>query len=195
MSKSKDNVVSPDDMVARYGADATRCTRCLPRRPTAIWTGRKTAWRREPVPRARVAAGNEAWRSALSRFGSRCRDDERRLAEATAEMHQTTARITLDFEGRWHFNTCVAAIMEYVNELQAADEQFAAGEVPAAVVHELLSTLVLLLAPLRHFFRQRCGTAGREGPFYARRGRRAIRNLRRKTRSRFRCRSTESWLR
>ncbi len=37
--------------------------------------------------------------------------------------------------------------MEYVNELQAADAQLAAGEVPAPVVRELLRTLVLLLAP------------------------------------------------
>jgi leucyl-tRNA synthetase len=66
-------------------------------------------------------------------------------------MHQTIARIALDFEGRWHFNTCVAAIMEYVNELQDADAQLAAGEVPAPVVRELLQTLVLLLAPFAPF--------------------------------------------
>ena len=53
----------------------------------------------------------------------------------------------MDFEGRWHFNTCVAAIMELVNELQAADAQLAAGEVSAPVIHELLRSLVLLLAP------------------------------------------------
>ena len=63
------------------------------------------------------------------------------------KLHQTIAKITQDFEGRWHFNTCVAAIMELVNELQAADAQLAAGEVPAPVVRELLRTLVLLLAP------------------------------------------------
>ena len=63
------------------------------------------------------------------------------------KLHQTTAKITLDFEGRWHFNTCVAAIMELVNEVQAADAQLAAGEVPATVMRELLQTLVLLLAP------------------------------------------------
>ena len=54
------------------------------------------------------------------------------------KLHQTIAKITLDFEGRWHFNTCVAAIMELVNELQAADAQLAAGEVPAPVMRELL---------------------------------------------------------
>jgi len=63
------------------------------------------------------------------------------------KLHQTTAKVTLDFEGRWHFNTCVAAIMELVNEMQAADAQLASGEVPAPVVRELLRTLTLLLAP------------------------------------------------
>ena len=46
------------------------------------------------------------------------------------KLHQTIAKITLDFEGRWHFNTDVAAIMELVNELQAADAQLAGGDVP-----------------------------------------------------------------
>jgi leucyl-tRNA synthetase len=63
------------------------------------------------------------------------------------KLHQTIAKITLDFEGRWHFNTDVAAIMELVNEIQAADAQLAAGEVPAPVIRELLTALVLLLAP------------------------------------------------
>jgi leucyl-tRNA synthetase len=63
------------------------------------------------------------------------------------KLHQTIAKITLDFEGRWHFNTCVAAIMELVNDLQAADAQLGPGEIPAPVVREILRTLVLLLAP------------------------------------------------
>jgi len=67
------------------------------------------------------------------------------------KLHQTIAKITLDFEGRWHFNTCVAAIMELVNELQAADAQLSSGEIPAPVVRELLTSLVLLLAPFAPF--------------------------------------------
>ncbi|HUH64339.1 MAG TPA: class I tRNA ligase family protein, partial [Terracidiphilus sp.] len=47
--------------------------------------------------------------------------------------------------GRWHFNTCVAAIMELVNEVYAAEAQI--GEVPAPVLRELLRSLVLMLAP------------------------------------------------
>jgi leucyl-tRNA synthetase len=67
------------------------------------------------------------------------------------KLHQTIAKITLDFEGRWHFNTDVAAIMELVNEMQAADAQLASGEVPAPVVRELLRSLMLLLAPFAPF--------------------------------------------
>jgi leucyl-tRNA synthetase len=67
------------------------------------------------------------------------------------KLHQTIAKITHDFEGRWHFNTCVAAIMELVNELQAADAQLSSGEIPAQVVRELLTNLVLLLAPFAPF--------------------------------------------
>jgi leucyl-tRNA synthetase len=67
------------------------------------------------------------------------------------KLHQTIAKISLDFEGRWHFNTDVAAIMELVNEMQNADAQFAAGEIPAPVVRELLTNLVLLLAPFAPF--------------------------------------------
>jgi leucyl-tRNA synthetase len=63
------------------------------------------------------------------------------------KLHQTIAKITQDFEGRWHFNTCVAAIMELVNEVQAADVQLAAGDVPPPAMLELLRSVVLLLAP------------------------------------------------
>jgi leucyl-tRNA synthetase len=44
MSKSKGNVISPDDMIAATAQTRRACTRCLPRRRTAIWTGRRTAW-------------------------------------------------------------------------------------------------------------------------------------------------------
>ena len=88
------------------------------------------------------------WISALGAAVARTAALEQKLLR---KLHQTIAKITLDFEGRWHFNTCVAAIMELVNELQAADAQLAAGEVPAPVVRELLRTLVLLLAPFAPF--------------------------------------------
>ena len=66
-------------------------------------------------------------------------------------LHQTVAKITEDFSGRWHFNTCIAAIMILVNELQSAEAAMDAGDVSPATVAELFPALVLLLAPFAPF--------------------------------------------
>jgi leucyl-tRNA synthetase len=147
MSKSKGNVVSPDDMVARYGADATRMYALFAAPPD-----RDLDWQEDGVAGvSRFLA--RVWR-LTTKYASLARSahaspskTQNGGAALLRKLHQTIAKITLDFEGRWHFNTCVAAIMELVNEIQAADTQLESGEVPAPVVRELLRTLVLLLAP------------------------------------------------
>ena len=66
--------------------------------------------------------------------------------------------------------------MELVNEIQAADAQLASGEVPAAVVREMMRSLILLLAPFAPFLAAELWEElGEEGRSCARRGRRAIR--------------------
>jgi len=155
MSKSKGNVVSPDDMVARYGADATRMYALFASPPD-----RDLDWQEDGVAGVsrflarvyRLVTKHAALASsAQGALAPEVRPTEPpptgTSLKLLRKLHQTIAKITLDFEGRWHFNTCVAAIMEFVNELQAADAQLAAGEIPAPVVHELLRTLLLLLAP------------------------------------------------
>ena len=198
MSKSKGNVVSPDDMVARYGADATRMYALFAAPPD-----RDLDWQEDGVAGVSRFLGR-VWRivtryapaaRASAQSQSKAQNPEGLALKLLSKLHQTTAKITQDFEGRWHFNTCVAAIMELVNEIQAADAQLAAGEVPAPVMHELLQTLVLLLAPFAPYLaaelweelgwrrRRACGSHGR----------RAIPRWQRKMRSRFQCRSTASW--
>jgi leucyl-tRNA synthetase len=154
MSKSKGNVVSPDDMVARYGADSTRMYSLFAAPPD-----RDLDWQEDGVAGvSRFLA--RVWRIANAHGGSEKShpsSTERSMDGAPSssqiekkllrKMHQTIAKITKDFEGRWHFNTCIAAIMEFVNELQAADAQLSSGEVPAPVVHEMLRNLALLIAP------------------------------------------------
>jgi leucyl-tRNA synthetase len=154
MSKSKGNVVSPDDMVARYGADATRMYALFASPPD-----RDLDWQEDGVAGVsrflgrvyrlvmKYAPQGKAGRGA-SPSGESLSGPSLKLLR---KLHQTIAKITLDFEGRWHFNTCVAAIMEFVNELQAADAQLAAGKIPGPAVHELLRTLVLLIAPFAPF--------------------------------------------
>jgi leucyl-tRNA synthetase len=62
-------------------------------------------------------------------------------------LHQTIKRVSDDFQGRWHFNTCIAAIMELVNALYGVEEKAASGEIPAALLADAQRTLALLLAP------------------------------------------------
>ena len=154
MSKSKGNVVSPDDMVARYGADATRMYALFAAPPD-----RDLDWQEDGV------AGVSRFLGRVYRLAMKYAPVVRAAGKAATQgepptglalkllrkLHQTIAKITLDFEGRWHFNTCVAAVMELVNEIQAADAQLTAGEVSPAVLRELLQTLVLLLAPFAPF--------------------------------------------
>ena len=153
MSKSKGNVVSPDDMVGRYGADATRMYALFAAPPD-----RDLDWQEDGVAGVSRFLGR-VWR-LVTKHAASARNAEQIAPEAQIgdpgqkllrKLHQTIAKITLDFEGRWHFNTCVAAIMELVNELQAADAQLTSGEVPPAVVRELLRNLVLMLAPFAPF--------------------------------------------
>jgi leucyl-tRNA synthetase len=150
MSKNKGNVVSPDDMVARYGADSARMYALFAAPPD-----RDLDWQEDGVAGVTRFLGR-VWR-LVTKYAPVCRSaaqdqsgtkDSGALAQKLLrKLHQTTAKITQDFEGRWHFNTCVAAIMELVNEIQAADSQLSAGEVPPPVTRELLQTMVLLLAP------------------------------------------------
>src|SRR5258708_26313746 len=63
------------------------------------------------------------------------------------KLHQTIKRVSNDFQGRWHFNTCVAAIMELVNELYGAEEEIVAGKFSLAVLADAQRSLALLLAP------------------------------------------------
>jgi leucyl-tRNA synthetase len=148
MSKNKGNVVSPDEMINRYGADAARAYSLFAAPPD-----RDLDWQEDGVAGVSRFLGR-VWRlttkyAPVARTG---RDQTAELPTGLSlkllrKLHQTIAKITLDFEGRWHFNTSVAAIMELVNEIQAADEQLAAGDVAPPVMLELLRSLVLLLAP------------------------------------------------
>jgi len=62
------------------------------------------------------------------------------------KAHQTLKRVTNDFEGRWHFNTSIALIMELVNELTAQEPLD--QNVTPTVLKNVLSVLVLMLSPM-----------------------------------------------
>jgi leucyl-tRNA synthetase len=153
MSKSLGNVVSPDEMVERYGADATRMYSLFAAPPD-----RDLDWQESGIE------GIQRFLGRVYRFYLRNPPVETRLAPFPAttaaetlspeartmqrKLHQTIQRVSADFQGRWHFNTCIAAIMELVNEIYAADEAIADGRVPAALIAEVQRNIALLLAPM-----------------------------------------------
>ena len=63
------------------------------------------------------------------------------------KLHQTIKRVSDDFQGRWHFNTCISAIMELVNVLYGAEDAIAKKEVSPIFLADVQHDLVLLLAP------------------------------------------------
>jgi leucyl-tRNA synthetase len=165
MSKKKGNVVDPDDMIARYGADALRLYVMFvaPPEKEVEWTdaGLEGAfrflmrvWRIVQQWRGTVASAPAAAGLAGELTGA-----ERALRRKT---HDTIRRVTQDLDPRVHLNTAVSALMELVNELyQFSDQQTAAGagakrsdpqaaqERPGtrAVIREAIEALILMLSP------------------------------------------------
>ncbi len=158
MSKSLGNTVSPDDMVTRYGADATRMYTLFAAPPD-----RDLDWQDagvEGVSRFLGRVYRFVARNAPSDLSSVSDSSSRGAAEGSAlspaarkiqrKLHQTIKRITDDFGGRWHFNTSIAAIMELVNELYACEDavqQNPSQAAPAALMADVQRDLVLMLAP------------------------------------------------
>jgi leucyl-tRNA synthetase len=154
MSKSKGNVVSPDEMVARYGADATRMYALFAAPPD-----RDLDWQEDGVAGvsrflARVWRLVYQWGAKPQQANSDIPTAEGAPAAArklNRKLHQTIAKITLDFEGRWHFNTCVAAIMELSNACQESAIILAQRNGDPETFRNTLKNLVLLMAPFAPF--------------------------------------------
>jgi leucyl-tRNA synthetase len=148
MSKNLGNVVSPDEMVARYGADAARLYSLFAAPPD-----RDLDWQDSGIEGIQRFLGRVyrfVMRHASAAHDSRVEAGLAPSPEARQiqrKLHQTIKRVTDDFKGRWHFNTCIAAIMELVNELYGVEEKIAQGAIPAAQLAQVQRDLVLLLAP------------------------------------------------
>jgi leucyl-tRNA synthetase len=143
MSKSKGNVVSPDLMIDRFGADATRMYALFAAPPD-----RDLDWQEEGV------AGIVRFIGKIYRLVTKYADFKGEAAARTTDdeyllrkLHQTLAKITQDFSGRWHFNTSISSIMILVNEITGKEAAIDTGRVSPATVAELMRSLVQIIAP------------------------------------------------
>ena len=159
MSKSKGNVVDPDDMMATYGADTLRLYEMFvaPPEKEIEWTDTglegsfrflNRVWRLvEPLAIRVREAGQPS---------ANLNDAERAIRRKTNE---TIQRVSRDLDPRVHLNTAVSALMELVNDLYLFCDEVGCGprvrqsatsdirSETAAVLREAIEALVLLMAP------------------------------------------------
>jgi leucyl-tRNA synthetase len=143
MSKSRGNVITPDEMVERYGADSLRLYELFmaPFEQDVDWSEQGINGQRRFLGRI--------WDMILQTVTPAANGDGTAVArrpadpELARQLHKTIRRVTEDIEA-FKFNTMVAALMEFANEL---GERYRAGTWQTRTWDEAIRTLLVLLAP------------------------------------------------
>ncbi|MCH2389500.1 MAG: leucine--tRNA ligase [Nitrospinales bacterium] len=154
MSKSKGNVVDPDEIIQNYGADTARLFILFAAPPT-----KDLEWNNQGVEGCHRFL-KRVWRifddflDDIKCAGSIPKDyktDSKELRELRRVTHVTIGRVTDDIQTRMQFNTAISAIMEFVNHLYAFRESWVLlkdnSDGARPLVRESFDTLILLLSP------------------------------------------------
>ena len=156
MSKSKGNVVGADLLAEKYGADTARMFVLFAAPPE-----KEVDWRWEGADGIYRFLGR-VYRFATRRIGTAAPEAGAADRQVLRKLHQCLQKITEDFESRWHFNTCIASIMELVNVLYAEEEN-----IGSAVLNDVLVKLALMLAPFAPYLAQEIWEElGHDGPVF-----------------------------
>ncbi len=151
MSKSKGNVVDPDEMIAKYGADTVRlfCLFAAPPEKDLEWNDKGIEGSSRFL--------NRLWRlvdeleDVLSPVGA-CVDVAGSLSEPEAELrrkeHDTIRRVERDMENKFQFNTAIAAMMELVNTLYATKDDLRTSANGPRLLSSAISSLLVALSPI-----------------------------------------------
>ncbi len=151
MSKSKGNVVDPNAMIGRYGADATRLFILFASPPE-----KDLEWSDAGIEGAYRFLGR-IWRLVEELEGALvavkpCALVEGELSTRAKDLrrkeHDTVRRVTRDIENAFQFNTAVAALMELVNELYAVKDELRPLPEGPRVLSSAVATTLALLSPV-----------------------------------------------
>ena len=140
MSKSRGNVVAPDEYVGEYGADAVRCYLMF----IGPWD-QGGSWSESGIN------GVSRWLNRLWELAQRDPGeldagpvDENAAADLRRSVHKTIRRV-VDYLERFKFNTAIASLMELSNTMNAA---WADGGITSDAWSEAVESLLVLLAPM-----------------------------------------------
>ena len=149
MSKSKGNVVADDVIREAYGADTGRLFELFAAPPE-----KDLEWSDQGVEGAyrfltRLWRFTFQYREALRRANSELarEADTPQLKELRRLIHRTIKKVTHDIEGRFHFNTAIAALMELFNSLSLAAKDESQLEQGTDLIKSGLETIIVLLYP------------------------------------------------
>jgi len=148
MSKSKGNIVDPEDMINRYGADTTRLFSLFAAPPE-----KDLEWQEEGVEGG-YRFLHRVWRLVYELRGGItgqpspvvATDLSPELGELRQKAHKTIKKVTEDIE-RFHFNTAIAAVMELVNHLYQTKDGIKATPQVKSAWREIVEALIVLLSP------------------------------------------------
>ena len=149
MSKSKGNVVDPNVLIDKYGADTVRLFSLFAAPPE-----RDLDWNDQGVEGA-FRFLNRIYRFIADNMSTIAADDlsmpaELNTAERTLnrKMHQTIRKVGSDLEERFHFNTAISAVMELANTLFSLTGENTKEPIAPAVIKESLEAILTLLSPM-----------------------------------------------
>lgn len=147
MSKSLGNVVSPEEILSKYGADTARLFILFAAPPE-----RELEWSDQGVEGSfrflnRIWRIVQAFEAVLAQKVTEY--DHSNLTEADKDLrrvlHSSIKKVTNDIETRFNFNTAISTMMELVNALYAYKE--AAKEPNAGLIYEAISDLIKMMSP------------------------------------------------
>ncbi len=142
MSKSKKNVIDPNQLIAQYGADTARLFSLFAAPPE-----KDLEWNEQGVEGC-FRFLHRVWRAVndnleLVKSAAIPETVSGDAADLRRKTHQTIKKVSNDVDGRFHFNTAIAAVMELVNAIYS----YKATKEQPGVLREALEAVVRLLNP------------------------------------------------
>lgn len=165
MSKSKGNVVDPNDLIQEFGADTVRLFSLFaaPPEKDLEWSSKGVEGASRFLNRVyRFITQNPDYFEDPEQSASEMNEASKTLQRKT---HQTIKRVTDNIEHNFHFNTAISAVMELFNTLSSVCEETRKEKAQTEYIQEAVRSLLILLSPMvPHFCAEMWQISGNTNP-------------------------------